>query len=74
MAWMLFYTTIFATRKAPMVDIIDPSGVVRSQAIENADGSLRLTLNGAENARTFAGHFVAESFGSAVQHLSLIHI
>ncbi len=70
LSWALFYTTIFATAKAPIVDIIDPSGVVRSQAIENADGTLRLTLNGAENARTFAGHFIAESFGSAVQHVA----
>jgi 4-hydroxyphenylpyruvate dioxygenase len=70
LSWLLFYTSIFATRKAPTVDIIDPSGIVRSQAIENADGTLRLTLNGAENARTFAGRFIAESFGSAVQHLA----
>src|SRR5690606_18152099 len=45
-------------------------GIVRSQAIENDEGSLRLTLNGAENRRTLAGHFVAESFGSSVQHLA----
>jgi len=70
LSWLLFYTSIFRTGKTPMVDIIDPSGVVRSQAIENAEGSLRLTLNGADNARTFAGHFIAESFGSAVQHLA----
>ena len=70
LSWLLFYTSIFRTAKAPTVDIIDPSGIVRSQAIENADGSLRLTLNGAENTRTFAGHFIAESFGSAVQHLA----
>ncbi len=70
LSWLLFYTTIFQIEKAPIVDIIDPSGIVRSRAIENADGSLRLTLNGAENARTFAGHFIAESFGSAVQHLA----
>ena len=31
---------------------------------------MRLTLNGAENTRTFAGHFIAEAFGSAVQHLA----
>ena len=31
---------------------------------------MRLTLNGAENARTLAGHFIAEAFGSAVQHLA----
>lgn len=70
LSWLLFYTTIFQIEKAPIVDIIDPSGIVRSRAIENADGSLRLTLNGAENARTFAGHFIAESFGSAVQHIA----
>ena len=70
LSWALFYTTIFRLAKAPTVDIIDPSGVIRSQAIENADGSLRLTLNGAENTRTFAGHFIAELFGSAVQHLA----
>ncbi|MFO1144484.1 MAG: TIM barrel protein [Amaricoccus sp.] len=70
LSWLLFYTSIFRTEKAPTVDIIDPAGIVRSQAIESPDGSLRLTLNGAENTRTFAGHFIAESFGSAVQHLA----
>jgi 4-hydroxyphenylpyruvate dioxygenase len=70
LTWLLFYTSIFATGKTPMVDVVDPAGLVRSQAIENADGSLRITLNGAENRRTLAGHFIAESFGSAVQHLA----
>jgi len=70
LTWLLFYTSIFRTKKTPMVDVIDPAGVVRSQAIESPDAALRLTLNGAENRRTLAGHFVAESFGSAVQHLA----
>lgn len=70
LTWILFYTSIFATHKTPMVDIVDPAGLVRSQVIESADGSLRLTLNGAENRRTLAGRFIAESFGSAVQHLA----
>lgn len=70
LTWILFYTSIFATHKTPMVDIVDPGGLVRSQVIENAEGTLRLTLNGAENSRTLAGHFIAESFGSAVQHLA----
>ncbi|MGB3503351.1 MAG: TIM barrel protein [Mesorhizobium sp.] len=68
LTWLLFYTSIFDTRKAPMVDVIDPAGLVRSQAIEG--GGLRLTLNGAENRKTLAGHFIAESFGSSVQHLA----
>jgi len=53
-----------------MVDIIDPAGLVRSQVVENASGTLRLTLNGAENRRTLAGHFIAETFGSGIQHLA----
>lgn len=71
LSWLLFYTSIFDTNKMPIVDVIDPSGIIRSQVIENADGTLRLTLNGAENTRTFAGRFIAESFGSAVQHVAL---
>ncbi|WP_420563889.1 bifunctional sugar phosphate isomerase/epimerase/4-hydroxyphenylpyruvate dioxygenase family protein [Thalassobaculum sp.] len=70
LTWMLFYTAIFDTRKMPMVDVIDPAGVVRSQAIESPDAALRLTLNGAENKRTLAGRFVSESFGSSVQHIA----
>ncbi|MGE0150982.1 MAG: bifunctional sugar phosphate isomerase/epimerase/4-hydroxyphenylpyruvate dioxygenase family protein [Reyranellaceae bacterium] len=71
LSWVLFYVSIFRTRKLPAVDVVDPAGLVRSQVIESADASLRLTLNGAENARTLAGHFVAKSFGSSIQHLAL---
>jgi 4-hydroxyphenylpyruvate dioxygenase len=71
LTWVLFYTSIFATRKSPMVDVLDPSGIVRSQVIENAGGQLRLTLNGAENNRTIAGRFVSDTFGSSVQHIAL---
>lgn len=70
LTWLLFYTSIFEARKTPMVDIIDPGGVVRSQVVENAAGSLRITMNGAENRRTLAGHFIAEKFGSGIQHLA----
>ncbi len=70
MSWLLFYTSIFRTRKTPMVDVIDPAGVVRSQVVESDDGAFRLTLNGAENRRTLAGRFISESFGSSVQHLA----
>ena len=53
-----------------MVDVVDPGGLVRSQVVESDDGAFRLTLNGAENRKTFAGRFIAESFGSSVQHLA----
>jgi len=70
LTWILFYTAIFRTEKSPMVDVVDPGGLVRSQVIESEDGALRLTLNGAENRKTLAGHFIAESFGSSIQHLA----
>jgi 4-hydroxyphenylpyruvate dioxygenase len=70
LTWLLFYTAIFETSKQPMVDVVDPAGLVRSQVVESPDGRLRLTLNGAESRKTLAGHFVAESFGSSVQHIA----
>ncbi|GAC1045835.1 bifunctional sugar phosphate isomerase/epimerase/4-hydroxyphenylpyruvate dioxygenase family protein [Rhizobium sp. No.120] len=70
LTWLLFYTAILNAHKTPMVDIIDPAGVVRSQVIENGPGTLRITLNGAENRNTLAGHFIAETFGSGIQHLA----
>ncbi len=70
LSWLLFHTAIFNMNKAPMLDIVDPAGLVRSQALSNSDGSFRLTLNGAENRRTLAGHFITESFGASVQHMA----
>jgi 4-hydroxyphenylpyruvate dioxygenase len=70
LTWLLFYRSLFDTDKTAMVDVIDPAGLVRSQAIENVDGTLRITLNGAENRKTLAGHFIQEGFGSGVQHIA----
>lgn len=70
LTWLLFYTSLTESQKSPMIDIVDPAGVVRSQVVENDSGSLRITLNGAENRRTLAGRFIAETFGSGIQHLA----
>jgi len=70
LSWSLFYTSIFDMQRTPMVDVIDPDGLVRSQAIKANGGTTRITLNGAETHRTLAGSFLAESFGGAVQHVA----
>ncbi len=70
LTWILFYTSIFDTQKKTAVDVVDPGGLVRSQVIESPGGRLRLTLNGAESHKTLAGHFIAESSGSSIQHLA----
>jgi 4-hydroxyphenylpyruvate dioxygenase len=54
----------------PMVDVVDPGGLVRSRAIQNDSGDLRVTLNGAENQNTLAGHFIDRTYGAAVQHIA----
>jgi len=71
LSWTLFYTALLDMAKAPMVDVIDPDGLVRSQALQTPDASLRITLNGAETHRTLAGGFLADSFGASVQHIAL---
>ncbi|MBP1804192.1 bifunctional sugar phosphate isomerase/epimerase/4-hydroxyphenylpyruvate dioxygenase family protein [Rubellimicrobium aerolatum] len=69
LSWALFYTSILDGRKAPMVDVADPDGLVRSQAVQS--GGLRVTLNGTDARRTLAGRFFSDTFGSAVQHIAL---
>jgi 4-hydroxyphenylpyruvate dioxygenase len=70
LTWLLFYTSLLDVSKAPAQDVIDPGGIVRSQAIETADGSLRLVLNASQSSRTLSSRFLAETFGSGVQHIA----
>ncbi|MBF9058180.1 TIM barrel protein [Rhodobacterales bacterium HKCCSP123] len=70
LSWSLFYSALFGMQKQPMVDVIDPDGLIRSQALSTADRNLRITLNGAETHRTLAGEFLASRFGATVQHVA----
>jgi 4-hydroxyphenylpyruvate dioxygenase len=70
LSWTLFYTAIFDIGKAPEVNVADPGGIVQSRALQSDDGALRITLNGVDTHRTFAGRFVSDSYGSSVQHLA----
>ena len=70
LTWTLFYTSIFDAHKVAMVDVVDPGGLVRSRAIQNKSGKLRITLNGAENQNTLAGRFIKQTVGATVQHIA----
>jgi len=70
LSWSLFYSTLFEMKKSAMVDVVDPDGIVRSQALETMDGKFRITLNGADTHRTLAGAFLSETFGASVQHIA----
>ena len=57
---LLFYLSLLNLQKSPTIDIPDPSGLIQSLALHDANRRLRLTLNGADSARTVAGRFVEE--------------
>jgi 4-hydroxyphenylpyruvate dioxygenase len=76
LTWLLFYSSLFDTKKAPSQAVLDPGGVVQSQVIESGlDGrnghGLRLILNGSQSHRTLSARFVTDFFGSGVQHIAL---
>jgi 4-hydroxyphenylpyruvate dioxygenase len=70
LSWLLFYTSILDVTKTPDLDIADPGGLVRSLVVQNADRSLCLVLNGSQSQHTASARFLAEFFGSGVQHLA----
>ncbi|MBM6593135.1 bifunctional sugar phosphate isomerase/epimerase/4-hydroxyphenylpyruvate dioxygenase family protein [Microvirga pudoricolor] len=71
LTWLLFYSSLLDVRKTPTQTVIDPGGVVQSQAIESRDGALRLILNASQSQRTLSSRFLSELFGSGVQHVAL---
>jgi len=71
LSWVLYWTTAFKLDACPVVDVIDPGGMVQSRAIENRTGALRITLGAAQGQHTLASRFERNFFGSGYQHLAL---
>jgi 4-hydroxyphenylpyruvate dioxygenase len=70
LTWLLFYNSLLDVAKAPEQEIVDPGGLVKSQVVQSADGSLRLVLNASQSQRTLSSRFLSEAFGSGVQHIA----
>ncbi len=70
LSWVLFYSSLFEVTKTPQLDVIDPGGIVRSQVMQTADGSLRIALNASQSQQTLSSRFLADYFGSGVQHIA----
>jgi 4-hydroxyphenylpyruvate dioxygenase len=68
---LLSYSTMFDCKKSPVIDIIDPYGITKSQVIENETQTFRLTMNGAENSKTNAGQFLKNTNRPGIQHIAL---
>lgn len=71
LSWLLFYGSLLEVKATPTQAVIDPGGVVESQAVESADGALRLILNASQSRQTLSSRFLHEFFGSGTQHIAL---
>ena len=70
LSWLLFYSSLLDVAKTPQLDVIDPGGIVRSQVVQTADGTLRIALNASQSQRTLSSRFLTHYFGSGVQHIA----
>jgi 4-hydroxyphenylpyruvate dioxygenase len=70
LSWEQFYTGLFDVQRAPQLEIADPLGLVKSQVLQNKDGSLRLVLNASTAIHTMSSRFLSEFFGAGVQHIA----
>ena len=71
LSWTLFYTSLFDMQKSPILDVIDPNGLIRAQDVTSRGGGFRVTLNATETHRTLAGGFLADSFGASVHQIAM---
>ena len=70
LTWLLFYTSLLRVEKTPAQAVLDPGGVVQSQVVQTQEGAFRLVLNASQSHQTLSSRFLANAFGSGVQHVA----
>lgn len=71
LSWLLYYLSLFAVAKTEQVEIVDPFGLVYSQAVESADRAFRIVLNSSSMDQTLSSRFLHGFMGAGVQHIAL---
>jgi 4-hydroxyphenylpyruvate dioxygenase len=70
LSWEQFYAALFDVQRSPQLEIADPLGLVKSQVLQNRNGTLRLVLNASTATQTMSSRFLSEFFGAGVQHIA----
>ncbi|MGE0718362.1 MAG: bifunctional sugar phosphate isomerase/epimerase/4-hydroxyphenylpyruvate dioxygenase family protein [Alphaproteobacteria bacterium] len=70
LSWLLFHRAVLGLGDASDTEVADPGGLIRSRALQDAEGRVRIVLNAADGARTAPARFRSEFFGSGVQHIA----
>jgi 4-hydroxyphenylpyruvate dioxygenase len=71
LSWQLYWRALFDVEVQTPQDVIDPNGLVQSQAVQNRSGTFRLTLNSTDAREALSSRFLTHSFGAGFQHLAL---
>ncbi|HET9146567.1 MAG TPA: TIM barrel protein [Acetobacteraceae bacterium] len=68
--FVLFYRSIFGLEPAPVVELADRQGLIRSRALSSRDGKVRIPLNVSEGQATETDRFIDASSGPGIQHIA----
>ena len=71
LSWQLYWRALFGLEAKAAQDVIDPSGLVHSQALQAPDGAFRVTLNASDARETLSSRFLDQGIGGGYQHVAL---
>jgi 4-hydroxyphenylpyruvate dioxygenase len=71
LSWQLYWRALFDVQVNEAQDVIDPNGLVVSQAIQNRSGTFRLTMNATDARDALSSRFLNHAFGAGFQHIAL---
>ncbi|WP_299257836.1 sugar phosphate isomerase/epimerase and 4-hydroxyphenylpyruvate domain-containing protein [uncultured Kushneria sp.] len=70
LGWQLLFKTVFDFEAGSEHELVDPHGLVVSQAMTSRDGTIRLPLNVSSAQETLPGRFMSEGRGG-IQQIAL---
>lgn len=71
LSWQLYWRALFGLEARAAQDVIDPAGLVHSQALQSPDGAFRITLNASDARETLSSRFLDHGLGGGYQHVAL---
>lgn len=68
---ILQYRSLFNMDVSANFDVIDPSGIVRSQVARTPDREVNFTMNSSQAPNTVTNQLIGKYHGSGIQHIAL---
>jgi 4-hydroxyphenylpyruvate dioxygenase len=68
--FVLFHRSVFGLVPNEPMDLPDPRGLVRSRAMSDRTGQVRMPLNVSESRNTATGRFISAIAGAGVHHIA----